>query len=380
MTAKALGKSLLSEVEEDGLDDLLHLVSGKAFPPTNIPSCFNIPELDNLLRISQLAALAAEKAPQAQYASPQAKVGDAISRRSLNPLVLEISDTAPCSGKTHFLYYLTAISLLPVNFQGLFINGKDGIVVVLDTDRQFSVRRLSQVMHHYVHQRLSASDVQAQQTCHLDIDSMVKSSLSHLHLFRPQSSASLLATVGSLPNYLFDLTAHFSSGKALQTVLLDSVSAFYWQDRMRVERTAEVEKQNESTAKSFRNLMDGLYSLQQQFRCIIVATNWGLIPNYSKSRPLTFHPHLPHIWNRFCNLRLIVSRPRAERLMPTMSAEEARQLGHSTTDQKNIMFIVRIDTSDRDPTKGKIAELLRQNRISDSFRFWVNEEGVWIDG
>src|SRR4030095_12875097 len=69
----------------------------------------------------------------------------------------------------------------------------------------------------------------------LQLHSMLHECLRHVHVFRPQSSQALLATIQSLETYLLDGSDHISGLRPLRAIVLDSATAFYWQDRREAE-------------------------------------------------------------------------------------------------------------------------------------------------
>ncbi|KAH0562396.1 hypothetical protein GP486_002919, partial [Trichoglossum hirsutum] len=239
MSAEALGRTLLGEVKEEGLDevrDILH--SLRILCGSRQRSQLHIPALDRLLNVfiqpfpipRQPAAAAAEQVlhPSKQF-NP---TGASSYQAKVVPAVVEITSTSPYCGKTHLLYYITAIAVLPSKVNDVFLNGKEGAVVVLDTDARFDVLRLRQVMKHFIKTRHSEASALSEYD-EDGLEGVIRHALLHVHIYHPQSSASLAATIEAIPPYLLCGTGkkHFSSGRALEAVLLDSVSAFVYQDR-----------------------------------------------------------------------------------------------------------------------------------------------------
>ena len=169
--------------------------------------------------------------------------------------VIEVTGSS-CSGKTHLLYMVTARGVLPRQ-----LGYREGTVIVLDTDCRFDVARLYQVMIHQVEEarrrRRASATLAADDQDSEDVKSTVNEALHHVHVFRPQSLASLIATVHSLPHYLLRVDAsepvsedkseeaddagyakspQLSSSRTLHAVLFDGASAFYWEDRLEQDR------------------------------------------------------------------------------------------------------------------------------------------------
>ena len=211
--AADLGKRLLAEVEEVGLDEVGHMLNtqlekdGSELTISQIlrtirfqydpePAHFGIPVLDKILN----AAILDKSNPPAV------------------PPIIEIASQAPGSGTTHIIYLLTATAIVPTD-----LGGKESCVAIIDTDNTFSVNRLVQQL------RLALS--------HDSLPSTIATALSHVHIFRPQSLASLHATLQSLPEYFFK-GSHPSAHRPLSFIALDSLTAFHWQTKAAEEDRA----------------------------------------------------------------------------------------------------------------------------------------------
>jgi len=194
------------------------------------------------------------------------------------------------------LYLAIAIAILPAMHGHVGLDGKDGAVVVVDTDSRFDTERLAEIVMGHVREKgsehsktlaqkqeqgrrqdaavphskvgshlvpqdgepehsLSSSartdDLQPSddvtelsnrdssgrpfQFVEDDYKKLLKTALQHVHVLRPQSLESLAATMQSLPAYLYDTAAHPSSGRVLHSVMLDSASAFYFQAKAEEE-------------------------------------------------------------------------------------------------------------------------------------------------
>ena len=212
--------------------------------------------------------------------------------------VIEITGPT-CSGKTHLLYYITAIGVLPRYFRQNDIKGKQGAVVVLDSDGRFDVSRLRQVMRCYIVQQRSETEPEEEQEEEeeREMDTILYTSLTHVHIFRPDSMASVLATIELIPNYLlhrnFPNHHHFSSSRALHAIMWDSASAFYWQDRL------DESSNNGRSSRYYTAILHALRSVQSQFDCLVISTTWALNPSTQSHLLL-----LPRPWSSFATLRL----------------------------------------------------------------------------
>ncbi|MCJ1482154.1 hypothetical protein MMC06_002316 [Schaereria dolodes] len=161
------------------------------------------------------------------------------------------------------------------------------------------------------------------------------SCLQHLHIFRPQSSGALIATLESVPTYLFDQDRHYSSTKHLQVVVLDSLSAFLWQDRIDEDRkrldiasTIATTYQTDSTfLQKYHHLVERLTHIQRTFDCAILTSSWSLSSVARTADGPSVRPHLPAIWNNFCAVQIVVERDIIAKFELSISAEEALREG-----------------------------------------------------
>ncbi|KAI9813658.1 MAG: hypothetical protein M1827_003729 [Pycnora praestabilis] len=358
MSAEGLGARLLGEVKEESLAELLSSLHNLHNPhPT---TQLSIPALDRLLTVFQHPSPCHQHDQQQQqqqeiWSSPQRHAPHnlpttvpKLPKSSLSPTI-EITSPTSCSGKTHLLYLITTLLTLP---PGTSYGGQGGAVVVLDTDGRFDVKRLREVMRYHILSNISNDSANEKgRDIEAEIEKVTLEALTHVHIFRPQSSTSLLATVQHLPTYLLTPPTSFRSGtgsrqeqshqshrRVLRAVMLDSASAFYWQDLAAAEEdqaTATTSKLSQTT--HYRTLIKSLREIQTRFACTIIATTWGLQPNFpphhheyqqhqshhsSSNSPPSFRPHLPPVWTSFMTLRLIVQRTKTPRFGPGVSIQE----------------------------------------------------------
>ena len=169
-----------------------------------------------------------------------------------------------------------------------------------------------------------------------DLDAIIHRALHHVHIFRPTSLASLVATIQQLPTYLLHPSAHYSSSRPVSLLLIDSITAFFWQQRMAQEsrHTADTDAtdsttnpDNSSQTTSYAALTSALRATQALFGCAVVATHWGLLPSFPASSttttPPSFRPLLPHPWPSFPTLRLTLVCEPVNRFPVGMGMEAA---------------------------------------------------------
>lgn len=244
--------------------------------------------------------------------------------------VVEISSSQSAAGKSQLLYYLTAVAILPSRLGDIRLGGRDAAVVFIDADGRFDASRLLTVARRIVQQKMKPQtmDREGELKLHDDIENLLIDSLQHVHAFRPQSSTSLLATLHSLEPYLFNLPRHLSSNRHLHAILIDSMTAFFWQDKLR-DQIARIEEIGHPRAEIERNrkerqsfymadlhaeLVKELKRLQHVFGCAVVHTTtaWvgrssaGDLPGVVETAT-SFRCPLPAPWGLFPWLRVVVS-------------------------------------------------------------------------
>jgi len=287
--------------------------------------------------------------------------------------VIEITSGTTGSGKTHLLYYLTAAAVLPTG-RTATTHGGGGTVVVLDADGRFDVARLAQVIKTLLlkHQ----ADAQF-------LGEAVMNALRHVHIFRPQSLQSLVETVQRLPNYLLSPTAgHSSSERSLDLLLLDSASAFFWQEKMteesaRFDGDANAINHPRSTDSKFSQLVGHLRAVQSQFECSVIATNWGLSPAPNQSMGSSFKSFMPPVWQSYVTLRLILERNSVTKFPATMSVEQAvRDAPARQAAVDEGKFTARVEVWGDEQWRDLVKRKMKGMEGNMCFAFSVTEDGV----
>ncbi|MCJ1437727.1 hypothetical protein MMC27_007114 [Xylographa pallens] len=306
--ADVLGARLLSDVQEETLDKLLHSLRSLNDPtPTER---LGVPALDRLLDIFSHPPPLHQDTHQ-QWGSPPSPSINLPARKPKSP-VIELCSASPCAGKTQLLYLVTAASLLPRAHGG---NG--GAVVWLETDSRFCILRLRSALSSHIATLASSADLSP-----LGLDALVATSLQHLHVFSPSSSASLLATLLSLPSYLFSPHRHSSAARALSTLIISNISAFVYQDRLDADQFPYSPGSN-IFVQRYRDLIAALRGMQATFSCTVVVGNVAFAPLQPIALDLAVRPHLPAAWSAFCPLKVLVMRETTPKFGPGISAEEA---------------------------------------------------------
>ena len=242
--------------------------------------------------------------------------------------VIELTGATPSSGKTQLLHHIIATTLLPKAYKHSPFGGKQAAVALLDLSSNYSILRLQSVLEGRLSACLSASDDSIQ-----GYETLVHDSLQHLHIFRPQSHRCLLATIAALPAYfLSNPTSHYSANRPLGAIVINNLSAFFWQDRQDAEEQKDaaleepditaLDKAHSLFLTRYRSLVNSLRQVQRLFDCPIIATDWALATPVYSSDGSSLRPHLPGIWNKFCTVNIVLQRNPVTKFGPGMSVEE----------------------------------------------------------
>ncbi|KAL3482193.1 hypothetical protein BJX99DRAFT_83056 [Aspergillus californicus] len=367
--AASFGEKLLQEVHEEGLDELLHDL--RAVYRENVGNAttrFGVATIDELqglfmpsqhpynqLMLENNVDEQGEYIPAAAgYEFTQTAAPSQPASIDRTP-VLEIASTSSAAGKSQMLYYMAAMTVLPAKVNGVPLNGLDSAVVFIDTDNRFDSERLRTVARGMVQSRLQTSDAPfSDATSHGSIEAMLVTSLQHVHIFRPQSSLALLATLQCLDTYLLDIRRHISASRPLRAVIIDSATAFLWQDKLQDEiartedigrPTAEIEqerlrKESFYLADIYADLVACLKRLQHVFDCSVIYTTTSFSGRsiekasapYGSYNPLdtafltipSFRSPLPPPWGLFPTLRLVLQRDMVRPFSPGVTMSDAR--------------------------------------------------------
>ncbi|KAK4552635.1 hypothetical protein LTR86_010279 [Recurvomyces mirabilis] len=299
--AEDLGRRLLMEIEEVHFDKILQTLR---IDREDDRSYFGLPHLDRLLRV------VGQTTP------------NATKTKNVQPII-EFTSTSPGGGKTHLSYHLTARATLPPDY-----GGKGSCAVIFDTDNAFSVPRLAQQIELVV--RIQTSEVNSG-----DLDALLLEALKHVHIFYPQSLASLTDALTALPDYLLDKSRHYSFSRRVAFLALDSASAFHWPARAAEETAALLAKTNTTNTSSelpnpgYTQLTAALKTATSALQTPALLTTWHLGPqppptiSHNTSEPPSLRPSLPIPLSQLPTLSFLVRTVAVRRFPAGISIEEA---------------------------------------------------------
>ena len=219
---------------------------------------------------------------------------------------------------------------MPKTYKKIPLDGREGAIVWFDTDGRLSTQRIYTILHSEITRRSRSSPSLSVR----EIEQISIISLANLHIFRSQSSLSLISTIRSLPTYLLNPAHHHSSARPLQAIIISNLNAFLAQDRFdsntEISNRPAMHHQPYIPNSNFFmsrhvDLVHAFREIQKIFDCVIIAGSWSFTPvQYTANGPI-LRSYLPSVWNSFCSLRLVIERAQIQKFGPTMSAEEALQ-------------------------------------------------------
>lgn len=272
-------------------------------------------------------------------AVPREAVPGMVPLRKKAPVV-EFVSVGSGAGKTHLLYCVAASCTLPVGR-----GGKGAAVVVFDNDGRFDALRLARIMK----SRIRSCGVEVTE---VEVEDIARDALRHVHIYRPQSSGSMIEMLEAVPEYLMEFGSHYSADRSLRAILVDSMSAFYWQDRMAESIPGGEELGFQET---YQAIVHHLKKASAAFGAFIVVTNWGLhlkdrnrgtsgspgaisagagpepTPSGGNEHVQMFRSHLPQPWTKFVDVNFVVERDviapfsRGASVVEALSRNEARE-------------------------------------------------------
>lgn len=248
-----------------------------------------------------------------------------------------------------------------------------GTVVVIDMDGSFSIPRLAQVLSSTLAagQQKQSSDMQ---------EADMLSALKHVHIFRPQSLASTVATVRDLADYLFH-GEHHSLDRAVAFIALHSASTFLWQQKAADEDAALPSSPSSRLSgeqSSFGQLASALKDASQAFCCPTVVTSWhlGAVPTSIHGSDVhSLRPSLPMPLSGLPVLRLVLRRKPVQKYPAGISVEQAsREAGNRLAAVEEGRFEAYVNDWSMDERM-----LQKMQRIGAGFSFGIKESGVDMD-
>ncbi|KAL8636846.1 MAG: hypothetical protein Q9228_005809 [Teloschistes exilis] len=387
MSAAGLGARLLQGVKVEGLNEFLQTL--RSGYEAQVTQCSRTEAKyigqSTIDRVLNAFVRLEPHHPQSTFTLATASVATSEQHRagrSNQTPVLELVGTSPCSGKKQLLYYLIIRLLLPLEHGNINLRGRGSAVVLLDLGNTFSLLRLKRIMMGYVYSCVG----NASRPLSIEvINALVRASFEHLHVFRPLSLLSLLATLSHLQSYLFDTSSHVSANRALGAIVVNDADAFLWQARL---EDAEDEISMSSSAQKpgllanrFRELVAQLRILQSIFSCLVIATSSALSSlTYVRIDGLhvpILQSHMPSAWKAFVTARFVVQRETVRKFQYGMSVEEAaREAQQRQEAVEKSAFSARLDWSESGAWREDTRNAIKTMGVNTDVNFKVTSESV----
>lgn len=203
--------------------------------------------------------------------------------------VIEIQGPA-ASGKTQCLQFFAMTTCLPRDWQvslsvrgssrpprpeRIAIGGREKCVAVIDCDGRFDIQRTYHLIHSHLVRRVqehaaTIPSLYSAEATSEDLHEETVLALKRVHIFRPSFSASLAATLFRLPDYVLN-----NCQGELAFLLIDNISAFYWQDRYLLEQQATSGNKNLSRSNPMAHILEALNNVRQRLGLVTILTNWA---------------------------------------------------------------------------------------------------------
>ncbi|KAF9044828.1 hypothetical protein BDZ89DRAFT_979950 [Hymenopellis radicata] len=194
----------------------------------------------------------------------------------------------PGAAISHFLYHSIISCILPTTYQSHLLGGGGKAAFLYATDHVFDLDRFKRLMHSRLSPLLQSLGVPPH---HLEI--ITDLSMKRFHVFHPNSSSQLAASLLLLPSY----TASHLPNTEMGIIAVDSLSAFYWTDRFAIEQARSQPRSSPSHVSVFPlyNIASALEKIRMSFYPLILLTNWGLDVVHSSAQSPSFPMYKQHL-------------------------------------------------------------------------------------
>ncbi|KAJ2852350.1 hypothetical protein J3B02_003477, partial [Coemansia erecta] len=196
------------------------------------------------------------------------------------PPMLELLGT-PGSGKTQTLYRICASAALPETIgtgsSTVRLNGHGSHVLFVDVDGKSDVRLLSQSIRGKARENIELGHKGQLVDDKGIMNEAVGSALKRIHMFSPETTQSLVATLAMLPRY----AAQQGINTAECVLLVDGLGANFWFDRRSADNSWLRIKRATPMFRLQQLLVDTLQQMRRQMGCLCVVTSVLFLRNSS---------------------------------------------------------------------------------------------------
>ena len=198
------------------------------------------------------------------------------------------------SGKTQILFHLIANCILPLNWKGACLGGRGVGVIFVDTDYHFSLLRLVEILEERIKSCFLKQGLPMISTAALQ--SFIKSCLTQLIVAKCDSTEELLRTMHSFDKILCNTTD-------ICVMIIDSVSAFYWQDK------SEGSEIYEGREKHQKKLIGLLRRYIDQYYLVVIATLPAIYSkDFQQVQQMEDYAYMCRLWKWLVKYAYVVSR------------------------------------------------------------------------
>lgn len=182
------------------------------------------------------------------------------------------------TGKSEMLLNILAGCIVPQHKQ---------CVIFIDTDCHFSIIRLVQILEHRLFSNVSV--------CVENREKIIRDCLSRLYYFRCHSSIQLVETTESLKAIL-------PKKPEICCIMIDSISAFYWQNRSSLGESLSEQELHQ------RRLVSTLKSLVFNYSLAVFATRGMFAGAIGRNRDDPTQSFMSQQWQKFIRHKFMFVR------------------------------------------------------------------------
>jgi hypothetical protein len=193
---------------------------------------------------------------------------------------------------------------------------------VIDTENAWKILRIKQlatrIISHHIKLYLERNDMLTdypEEALLKDIAIWIKPLLSRLHIFRPQDTTEILATIHSLDNYMMH---HVKDNFSL--LIFDTITTFHWEDKALSRSFTDGDRASAA-------IVDSVKQLAQLHNLVVLTTSQNLSSDrmdalrteanrklLSPSDPF----NVPRSWSRATKIRFLLQRtPQPQHAFPS---------------------------------------------------------------
>ena len=180
------------------------------------------------------------------------------------------------TGKTQVLLNMIAKCILPSEWKDLTLGGMGIGVVFIDTDFHFSILRLFTILERKIIDAMernkrqeSADESSLESPTESEVENFLQECLKRVYVVRCNNSTQLVLTLHSLETL-------FSNKPYMSILMIDSIAAFYWIDKMNGGDAYAVQEANQKMTVEILGKLISTYNL------VLIATKPSIFQKRQK--------------------------------------------------------------------------------------------------